>query len=126
MATVSPEIATGSTITFDGGFFAAILDMDLSGIERGSVDTTSMATTVARTFMPTDLFDPGELSVTIIFAAATRPPIDDIAAPCTVNFPGGTTWSASGFMTGFSISAVNEEMMTATGVMKFSGNITVS
>lgn len=121
MATVLPDISTGTTITFDSGFFAEIINLEHSGMERGSVDVTHMGSTVERESLPTDLFDPGELTVELHFAAQTRPPIDNAAETCTVTFPGGTTWAGSAFMTNWAYSAPLEDKMTGTGTLKYDG-----
>lgn len=125
MATTSPEISTGITITFDSGFHAQILNVDWSGMERAMIDTTHMGTTVARTFKAVDLFDAGELSVELHFAAQVRPPIDNDAETCTLTFPGGTTWACTAAMSGFTFGAPLEDKMTATATLKFSGDFTI-
>lgn len=118
-------LGTGLTITFDTGFFAEIVDCNWSGIQRDSIRTSHMGTSAAHTFTPALLFDAGELEVEIHFQQATRPPIDDPAASCTVDF-GPNTWAASAFMTEFAIKAPFEDKMVATGKLKFSGNITIT
>lgn len=118
-------LGTGLTISFDTGFFAEIVNMNWSGMQRGSIQSSHMGTTVAHTFVPTSLFDAGELEVEIHFQQGTRPPIDDPAATCTVDF-GPNTWAASAFMTEFAIGAPFEDKMTATCKLKFSGNITIT
>lgn len=116
---------TGLTITFDTGFFAEILSCRWSGMSRPSLDDTHMGTTAARVYRPGNLFDPGELEVELHFAPATRPPIDDPASSCVVDF-GTYTWTANAFMTQFEIVAPLEDKMVATGRLKFSGNITIA
>lgn len=118
-------IGTGTTIAFDTGFFAEIVGVRWTGIQRGAIDESHMGTTGARVFRPTSLFDPGELEVDLHFAPATRPPIDDPAASCVVDF-GTHTWTANAFMTQFEITDPFEDKMTATGRLKFSGNITIA
>lgn len=125
------KITTSGTITFSTGFFAKILSLAWSGIERGAVDTSHLGTTTARTFIPTNLYDAGELEVELIFEAETTPPITGAAETVTVTVAsdgaGGTsTWAASGFLTGFEFTGTLEEMMTATARIKFSGAITVT
>lgn len=124
MASPAVQIGTGTTITFDSGFFAQILSVNHSGISRGSIDTTHMGTTTARTFAATDLFDAGELEVEIHFNPDTRPPIDDAAETCTVTFPSTATLAGSAFMTGFQYGDPLEDKMTATATLKFSGDLT--
>jgi hypothetical protein len=121
------DIGTGTTITFDGGFFAQILDVSHGGIERGAINTSHMGTTVAHTFLHTDLYDPGELTVELHFNPATAPPwlVADGEEAVTVTFPDATTWAANGFLTGFEYGDPLEEKMTATATIKFTGAITI-
>ena len=122
------EIGTGTTITFATGFFAEILSVDWSGIEREDIDSTHMGTATARTFEPSDLYDPGELSVTMHHAPATTPPISSAAETITVTFPdsGAATWAASGYMKSYEITSELEGKIEATAVLKFSGAITIT
>lgn len=125
------EIGTGATITFSSSFFAKIKNINWTGIERPAIDTTNMATTTARTYVPGDLYDAGELEVEMLLAAETAAPITGAAETVTVTLPsegaGSTsTWAASGFLTGFQFGAPLEEMQTATATIKFSGAITVT
>ncbi len=137
MATPLPDSLQGTTITFDSGFFAQITSMSWSGITRESFATSHAGTTTAKTSAPADLFDSGELTVELLFAAQTRPPIDDGVEACTVTFSGGTTWACavdadtiSGpHFTSFEFTGTagdNEELMTATGTIKMSGDITIT
>lgn len=125
------DIGTGTTVTFGTSSFSAnITNVGWSGIERPAIDTTHLGTTTARTFMPGDLFDPGELSLDIQFNPDNYPPITGAAETITVRFPipaglsNGATWVASGFMTSFELGNPLEELMTATMGVKFTGNIT--
>lgn len=125
------EIGTGATITFSSSFFAKIKNINWTGIERPAIDTTNMGTTTARTYVPGDLYDAGELEVEMLLAAETAAPITGAAETVTVTLPsegaGSTsTWVASGFLTGFQWGAPLEEMQTATATIKFSGAITVT
>lgn len=122
------NIGTGTSITFATGFFAEILNVNWSGIERAAIDTTHMGTTTAMTYTPGTYFDPGELSVEMAFDGSLEPPWNDAAETVTVTFPdtGTTTWAASGFLTGFDVTAPLEDRQTATCTIKLSGDITVT
>lgn len=133
------DISTGAAITFSSGFFAEVLNIDWSGISRESIDTTHFGTTQAsagefgsRTFIPGDLSDPGELSVEMHFNPDDDVPIESVAETVTLTFDlvaGDTTpanWEGTGFMTSFDVGMPLEDKMTATAVIKFSGNITMT
>jgi len=122
------DISTGITITFSTGFFAEILDVSPPGSSRESIQTSHMGTTNnAHTFTPADLVDWGELSVEMAFAPATTPPIASAAEVIVITFPdsGASTWTFTGFMTGFEPSAPLEDRMTASATIKVTGAVAV-
>ena len=134
------DVGTGATVVFGTSSATGnITSIEWSGIDRGSVDTSWLGTTVARTFIPTDLYDPGELELEMDFdtqstASATTGGIFDLidaaAETITVTFPiasGDTTggkWAASGFMTSLSMSNPLEEKVTASATFKMTGALT--
>lgn len=120
------EVSTGATITFAGGFFAEILDINLQGRSRGSVQTSHMGTSGQHTFVPTKLSDPGGVQVEFAFDPTTAPPIDDAPETVTITWEDGSTWAATGFMTDFENGAPLEDKMTGSATLKFSGAITVT
>jgi hypothetical protein len=120
-----------TTVTFSSGFCAEVLDVGWDGMSREAIDTTHMTTTNGwMTFLPSDLKDAGELSVSLQFAPNTAPPITGAAETVTVTFPlpaGGSTratWACSGFMTGMGVAVPNGDKMTADATIKFSGEPT--
>jgi hypothetical protein len=124
---VTPDLGQGTSITFQTGFLANLLSIDWGGIERASVETSTLATTGGKTFMPGDLYDPGELSVEMQFDtdSAWITALTAAAETVTITWPDAETAAASGFMTGFEITNVTSEgVMTATATIKFTGTIT--
>ena len=119
-------IGTGTAITFSSGFFAAIDNIDWSGMSREAVNTSHMGTTGALTFEPTSLDDPGELSVDLHFASGTTPPITGAVETCTITFANGDTWVAQAFLTEFEFTDPFEDKMTARATLKFSGTVVVT
>ena len=124
---------TGGSITFGtSGFTANITNISWDGIERVSIPTSHLGTTTAHTFIPGDLYDPGEVSLDIQFDPDTFPPINSAAETITVTFPlssGGSTaadWEATGFCTGASNVVPLEALMTGTITVKMSGTIAVT
>ena len=115
----------GTTVTFDSGFFAEILNVGWDGIERGAVDTTHMLTTDGwMTFEPSDLKNPGELSVELQFNPDDEPPIDGPAETVTVTFPNSATWACEGFLTGAGVAVPYNDKMIGNFTIKFSGEPT--
>ena len=118
----------GTTIAFSSSFLAEVISVDWSGIARESIETTHLTTANnAKTFIPSDVYEPGEVSVEMAFDPTTAPPITGAAETLTVTFPGaGDTWAAAGFLTSFDLNSPLEDRMTATAVVKLSGPITVT
>lgn len=125
-------IGTGTTVTFGtSGFTAQVLEVGWSGIEREAVDSTHMGTTTARSFIPSSLYDPGEIEMEVAFDGDDAPPISAAAETITVEFAkkasgstNGAQWAATGFLTGVEVTAPLEDKMTATLTIKLSGEIT--
>lgn len=124
---------TGASITFGtSSFSATVTAINGEAIERVAIETSHLGTTTARTFIPGDLFDPGEVSLELLFDPDNKPPLNGAAETITVTFPvaagetNGATWAASGFVTGFSYGVPLEELMTGTMTIKLSGDITVT
>lgn len=135
MAATPVDIGYGLTITFASGFFAKITEASWSGYSRNAIDSSHMTSTNGyRTFIPGDLKDVGELSVSLLFDknAATKTNLAGAAETITVTFPtpsGGSTggtWACSGFMTNFDMTLPMDDMMTADATIKFTGEPTLT
>jgi hypothetical protein len=134
------DVGHGTTITFGtSGFTANIMSVRWSGIQRTAVETSHMATTAPganqfgnKTFIPSDLSDPGELTLELHFNPQTNPPIDAVAETMTVTWPlvaGDSTpasWACSGFVTGFDLTDPLEDKMTSTCTIKLSGKVSMT
>ena len=120
----------GTTITFSSSFFAAIiLDVDWSGISRELFDITNTETSSARDRMVHEIYDAGELTVEMQFDPTVIAPITGAFETVTINWGGlgtGNKWAAEGAMSGFSITASLDAVITASGTIGFKGAITVS
>jgi hypothetical protein len=101
-----------------------LLSVSWTGIERAAIDSSHMGTTGGRTFMPGDLYDPGEIVADVHLDTTDNPEITGNAGALTITFPDAETWSASAFMTGFEFTDPLEDKMTATATFKASGSIT--
>ena len=125
MAAITPDVGTGATIS-GSGQTGNVLSISWSGISRPAVDTTHLGTTTARTFMPGDLYDPGELTVEFQLDSDQTwgTTIAAEAATITITFADAETWAASGFMTSLEASVPLEDVMTVTATYKLTGAIT--
>ncbi len=127
------DLGTGAAIVFAASSFSAnITGININGISRGSVDTTHLGTATARTFIPTDLIDAGELELEIQHDVNKYPPIKGAPETITVTHPlstGGTTagsYSFSGFATNYDANIPLEELQTGTLTIKITGDITTT
>lgn len=115
----------GTTISFGtSGFSAPLLAIGGLSIERDAIDTTTMATTTAKSYMPADLYDGGTLDLTVEYDGSDSPPIAGATETITINWGGsGNTSVFSGFVTGFTPSAATGERMEASMTVKVTGAI---
>ncbi len=127
------DIGTGITIVFGtSAFLAHLAGVEGPGMQRESVKTSHMGTTLNHTFMPGDLVDNGEITMEIHFDPSQTPPIHAAAETVTITWPvpagltNPATWAASCFCTGFRPGARLEELMTATVTLKVSGPVTIT
>lgn len=130
------NIGTGATVTFGTTTIKAnVTGVSWSGLSRESVPTSHLATTGGMTFMPGDLYDPGELSIDIQFDPDMTADADIVAAAetVTVTFPfapgessTNASWAATGFITSVDMDTPLEDVMTGSITVKFSGAITTT
>ena len=70
------DIGTGASVTFATTAYAAnVISIGAVSAERPAVDSTHLGTTTARTFVPGDLIDWGELTLTVQYDGSVEPPI---------------------------------------------------
>ena len=128
------DIGQGTYVTFGSALSATsgykITGVNHGGISRAVADATHMNST-AKEFVASAIYDPGELSVEVLFDPAVKPTSDmtNVATNQAVDVywaSGGTTttlWSAYGFATGFEAGAQMEDMMSGTLTIKLSGTL---
>ena len=117
-------IADGTTISLNGVTFD-IVDFDHSGISRESVDVSHLGTTGGKPFLFSAMYDPGELSCTVMWAtSAGFPAMTAAAATVTVTFSDGSTYAGSAANTGFQYSGAVGDKCTGQLTVKFSGTLT--
>lgn len=132
MAAKTPDVSAGATVTFgtsstwSTSVGITVKSLTWSGISRPAIDSTTLVTSGARTFMPGDLYDPGELNIEMNLDTDCAPIITAAAETITVTFQDGETYIASGFMTDFSFNVPENDsgLMTATAKFKLTGAIT--
>ena len=139
---MAADIGTGATILFGtSGWAGNIVSISHGGVGRGKVGTSHLGTVGGRTYIPTDLYEPGELEVefqvdtTNVKAstgAGNKFPRYNTAAE-TITFklpvPTGSSTAASIAGSGFVIGPVEfdnplDELITGRFTVAFSGNLT--
>jgi hypothetical protein len=84
------------------------------------------------TFQPSDLKNPGEVTVDLLFNPNTSPPITSAAETVTITYPvqpGGSTsatWACSGYLKKFKPKAPINDKMTAVATIKWTGTPTIT
>jgi uncharacterized membrane protein len=131
---MAADIGQGTYVGFGTALHTAtgykITGVNHGGITRAVADATHMLSS-AKEFVASSVYDPGELSVEVLFDPAIRPTADlaNVATNQVVNVywaSGGTAttlWSAFGYMTQFEAGAQMEEMMSGTVTIKLSGTL---
>lgn len=129
---MAADIGQGTFVTFGTSFHTStgfkITSVNHGGISRAVVDATHMMST-AKEFVASAVYDPGELSVEVLYDPSIKV-LNDLTAVATnqvVNIywaNGGTStygWSAFGYMSNFEAGAQMEDMMSGTVTIKLSG-----
>ena len=126
MPSAVPQISTGTTIAFSGGFTANILGFKPPGQSGVVLDTSHLGTTGKRTKMAGDLTDNSELTMTVQFNPDSDPPINT-AQTVTITYPSGAAWVFSGWMSNYEPSNVNlEDLIQATVTVTVTGAIAIT
>ena len=131
-----PDEGFGASITFQTGFFAKITNISWSGISRNSLETTHNASTAnAKTFIPSSVYDPGEMALdlrldpdmsTLVTAMTASPETVTLTFPINPDKTTAATWAASGFLTELGALVPMDDVMGMTANLKFTGPITVT
>lgn len=134
------ERARGMFITFASNFIAEADGVDWDGIERAAIETTHLRTPLnsvngtdtdaaAKTFIPSDVMDFGELTVSLYHNSDTRPPIDKVEetmllrAAVPRNKTTGASYQGTAFLTGYSMKYKLGDKTMATAKIKWSGPV---
>lgn len=123
------DVGTAATVGFGTTVWVfEMVDLSWSGIERNFIDSSHLGTTVARTFIVGDLYDPGALTIQghLDQNSTGNPIVTSALETITLNFPNAKTYSALGGLQSHEVSVPLEDKMTVTAVVKFSGAITFS
>lgn len=126
---MAADIGYGTTVTVGTGLQAEVYEVTWGGMERASVETTHLTTATPKTFIPSDIYDPGTLDFTLAFLPTELPDIGAATATTTIDWMGNgvnNKWAASMFQTSHEAAATIEERVESSVSMKVSGAITIS
>lgn len=124
----------GVTITFSSSYFTNVTSVRWTGVTRAPISASVSATSGGMEFIPSNLYDPGELQVEGYFDNTKTfvTPITGSAETVTVTKLAtgqstGGTCAASGFLTSWDWGGPTDESpeaATYSATIKFSGDIT--
>ncbi len=110
---------TGFAMALSGdGLNAEIREISWSGASRKEINVSSIASTTGMDFLPSDLYDPGSLKVTMLHDGTV--PSWSGPASLTVTIPGGG-FTCSGFVSGYEVNSPYDGEVTATCTFKLTG-----
>ena len=118
-------VATGSTITWESGFFAEILSISGPNLSREAIDMSHMGSAGGKEYLASDLYDGGELTVEIAYIPSTDIPINSAPSAVSINWSDSATTSVTfeAFMTGFEPTGELDGRATASVTLKVNGDV---
>jgi len=121
-------IGTGTSITFDSGFLGELLSISPPNASREAIDVSHMGTSLNRAKLPSKLTNWNQLSGTMGYDPSEAPPMTSDAEAIVITFANSaaTTWSFSGFMTGFDPTVELEDRAEADFTIEVTGGITIA
>ena len=127
------SVGTGITFSMATSTFTADI-VDFSPVFEQTVeavDCTHQGSS-AREYIPSDLIDAGECTMTILFEPGVVVPVAADPEEITITFPFVSasstkgTWVCDGFITSYSATATLEERMEGSITVKWTGTGTLS
>ena len=117
------NIAVGIVVEFETTAYTFdLIDIQPVSFHRDALDDTHQGSPAGwLEFCPSGNIDPGEMTVTGVFAPGEFPPIDQPVEYVTITFPDGDTFRFQGFMTDYTPSASLGEKLTFDATIKISG-----
>ena len=129
----TPDLGTGVVLTF-AGITVNLTNIGMSGISREAIDTTHLGSSGAKSYLPSDLYEPGSLECE--FQVDTTGPVttQQIATFMGTSVEAWTIqsggslgkWTGNGFIVDFSQDWPTEELMTGSFTLKCTGAITTA
>ncbi len=120
------DVGTGSSITFQTGLFAEIINMDIDGVEVPVIDAKHMAGSDTAKKIFGRLLEPPQLTVEVNLNTDKdwKAVLKAVPETITITFPtpaggsSGATWVFTGKAVSFSANVPVEDKMTGTYVIQ--------
>ena len=125
-------VGTGTILTLGNGIVFTVdrLSFAMDGLSLESIETTHMLTANARTFIASDLYDPGTLTIEFQLDSATPATTMDVetlmdggADTWNIAMASGGDFAGNGFVKEVSWNYPMEDLATGTLVIQCSGVI---
>jgi hypothetical protein len=128
MASPTVDIATGFTIAFPNSSFSAeVIGVQPPGTTCEDHNVSHMGTTNEHSFKPSDLNDPGEMTINIHMNPDTAIPVGTEETAILLTWPSTATWTFAGYIKSYTPDDMPlDEKMTGTLVVKVSDAIAIS
>ena len=124
----------GTTFSYAGGAITDVVSISGPNVTVATIDTTNVAS-IHRTFLAGTI-DSGELTLEIQYDPNTPTGLENAidnsattapaAGSCVITFSDSSTWTFSGFITGFSPSVAIDDRVTASVTVKATSSITIA
>ena len=128
----TPAVGTGTILTLGGNIVFTVdrLSFAMDGLSLESIETTHMASTLAKSFIASDLYDPGTL--TVEFQVDSDTPLTTMSIVAAMDgtvdtwdllMQDGGHFSGNGFIKELSWNYPLEELATGTLVIQCTGAV---
>ena len=127
---MASDFGTGTTLVGGGSSATQSAAWEVTDIQfndgwnREVVNFSHMETTGGHDFKPSDLYDPGELVVTVQFDETITLVPTPAEETWTLTFPGGQTLICNGFVRNWGHAVPLEDKMVQTIAIKLTGDVT--
>ena len=115
------KTAQGVTLLF-GDFEAELTSLQPFSKSREHIESSHLGTEGAETFLPSALYDGGEVSIEGHFDE-TEPEMPDGVDECVIAFPSGISYTFDAFWTELTPALPVNGKMTFSGTLKITGTV---
>ena len=92
------DTGNGATLVLSGGFTASYTEIGGTEQEIPKIKTSHLGTLVKETYIPGDLYEPGEFDAELQSMIDDTPPPIGTVQTATITYPNGATLAGTGFI----------------------------